>query len=422
LLYIDLAMTRRSRIVTQLIVAVLAIGAIGVFIYFQTRPGQAQLGAPGAPAAPPARAVPVLVAEVARRDVPVWLEGLGTVAAWQQVMVKPQVDGMLERVFFREGQRVKKGDLLAQIDPRPFLAQLHQAEGALARDLAQLQAGKLDLQRYYQLDKRDLITKQQVDQQAGAVGQTEGAVQVDRAQIESAKLNLDYAGIKAPLSGVTGFRLVDPGNLVRQTDPTGIVVLTQLDPAAVLLTLPQDDLPKVVAAQRRGPAVVEAWSRDGRSLLGKGKLVVIDNQINVSTSTLRLKAKVPNPDSILWPNQFVKARVLVDTERNALVLPASSVQRGPQGTFVYTVERDDTATVKPVEVGLTTAESVIIRKGVSAGDRVVIEGQNQLRPGAKVMPRPAAAATGTSPATGGKQDGGPAPPGQRPEGKRAGDR
>jgi multidrug efflux system membrane fusion protein len=332
------------------------------------------------------RAVPVLVEPVRRRTVPVWLEGLGTVSAWQQVTVRSQVDGRLERVFFKEGQRVRAGELLAQIDPRPFLVQLHQAEGALARDRAQLKAGKLDLDRYRQLADRRLIASQQLDQQRGTVGQAEGAVTVDLAAVESARLNLDYCKIRASTDGVVGVRLVDPGNFVRAADPGGLVVLTQLDPAAVFFTLPEDDLPRVTAAQRRGEVSVEAWSRDGASLLGKGKLIVVDNQINQATATLRLKAQLPNPDGKLWPNEFVKARLLVDTLESALVVPAAAVQRGPQGTFVYLVGPDNLAVMRKMDVALTIAEMAVVTD-LAAGDPVVIEGQSLLRPGARVQVR-----------------------------------
>ena len=372
-----------GRWILRIAIAAAAIAVIVVLVRSRThssssKPSQADN----------ARAVPVVTATVEKKDVPVWLEGLGSVAAWQQVTVRTQVDGKLEKVFFKEGQAVKKGEQLAQIDPRPFLVQLHQAEGALARDKAQLQASKLDLERYNELTERKLIAPQQVDQQRGAVGQAEGSVQVDQAAVESARLNLDYCQIRAPFDGVVGVRLVDPGNYVRAADAGGIVVLTQLDPAAVLFTLPEDDLPQVSSAQQRGEVPVEAWSRDGQKLLGKGTLAAVDNQINQATATLRGKAMLPNPNRLLWPNEFVKARVLVDTLAGARVAPAAAVQRGPQGTFVYVVE-GDTVQPKPVKVDLTTGELAVLGGGVQVGEVVVIEGQNQLRPGSKVQARPA---------------------------------
>ncbi|HJZ85412.1 MAG TPA: efflux RND transporter periplasmic adaptor subunit [Polyangia bacterium] len=378
--------TPRLRLLLRLSLGALAIGLVLALVYARSRPSGAQ-AATQRDAGATARAVPVLLAPVLRRDVPVWLEGLGTVAAWQQVTVRSQVDGRLEKVFFHEGQVVHRGELLAQIDPRPFLVQLHQAEGALARDRAQLESGKLDLSRYRELTKQKLIAPQQVDQQQGAVGQATGAVEVDLAAVESARLNLDYARIKAPLDGVVGVRLVDPGNYVRAADTSGLVVITQLDPAAVFLTLPEDDLPRVSAAQKRGEVAIETWSRDGQARLGTGTLVVVDNQINQATATLRLKAMLANPDRKLWPNQFVKARVLVDTRRGALVIPAAAVQRGPQGSFVYVVGSDKTASLRPVEIELISGDTAVLARGLEAGEQVVVEGQAQLRPGTPLVPR-----------------------------------
>jgi multidrug efflux system membrane fusion protein len=333
------------------------------------------------PAAAPA--VHVVLAPVEKRDVPVWLDGLGTVAAWQQVTVKPQVDGRLDSVAFREGQAVAKGDPLAQIDPRPFQVQLHQAEGNLARDQATVKNGKLNLERYKALVAEKLIAPQQADDQAAVVAQAEGALQADQAAIEAARLNLDYATVRAPFAGVVGVRLVDPGNMVRAADPTGLVVLTQLEPAAVLITLPQDQLEAVVSALHNGEVPVEIWSRDGARQLGAGTVYAIDNQIAAATGTVKVKAQAPNPDHKLWPNQFVKARLLVDTVRGALVVPAAAVQRGPQGVFVYVAAADQTVATKPVVVARTTGDQALVT-GVAAGDQVVVEGQSQLRPGAKI--------------------------------------
>ena len=338
-----------------------------------------------------ARVVPVTTATVERRDVPIWLDGLGNVAAWQQVTVRPQVDGRLDRVFFTEGQVVHRGQLLAQIDPRPFQAQLQQAEGALARDRAQLKGGAANLARYKQLASEKLIAQQQADDQAALVGQAEGAVHADEAAVQTARLNLDFAHVKSPIDGVVGVRQVDPGNLVRANDTTGLVVITQIDPSALFVTLPEDVLPQVTAAMQRGAVPCEAWSRDGATRLGAGTLFVIDNQINAATATLRLKCRVPNPARRLWPNQFVKARILVDTRRGATVVPPPALQRGPEGSFVYLVVGGK-AVARPVTVGLTTEDAAIIDKGVAPGDTIVVEGQAQLRPGAPVQAHPAAPA------------------------------
>lgn len=330
------------------------------------------------------RTVGVQVAKVEQKDLPIWLDGLGTVAAVQQVTVRPQVDGRLDKVLFKEGQAVKAGDVLAQIDPRPFQVALEQAQGALARDKAQLDTAKKSFVRYSELQKQNLVAAQQVEQYEAQVGQYEGALEIDQAQIDQAKLNLDYARIKSPLDGVTGVRLVDAGNLVHASDTTGIVVITAIDPAAVLFTVPQDRLTQISSALAKGDVKVEVGSRDGSQPLGEGTLAVLDNQVNQTTATLRLKAIIPNPHHVLWPNAFVKARMLVETRAGALVIPSVAVQHGPQGDFVYVVGQDMRAQMKPVTIELTTGDTSIVSSGVSAGEQVVIEGANQLRPGAKV--------------------------------------
>jgi multidrug efflux system membrane fusion protein len=293
-------------------------------------------------------------------------------------------------VLFREGQAVRAGQVLAQIDPRPFRVQLEQGQGALARDQAQLRAARLTLQRDEDLLRRKLIAQQDVDNQAAVVGQFEGAVRIDQAQIDSARLNLEYARITSPIEGVTGVRLVDPGNLVHPSDATGLVVLTQLDPVAVLFTLPQDYLPQVAQQMELSTLTVEAWSRDGNVKLGAGELLVIDNQINQNTATMRLKATFGNPQRLLWPNQFVKARLLLTVRKGAIVVPSTAVQRGPEGTFAYVVGADQTVQPRPIEVELTQGDLSAIARGLSPGEVVVSDGAAALRPGAKVAPRPAA--------------------------------
>jgi membrane fusion protein, multidrug efflux system len=373
------------------------------------------------------RVVPVLIAAAARRDIPISVEGLGSVTAYMTVNVRTQVDGRLERVAFREGQAVHRGDLLAQVDSRPFTIQLHQAEAALARDQAQLHGAELNLQRYETVVAQKLIPQQQVDDQRALTEQLKGTIRADQAQIENARLQLAYARITSPIDGVTGIRLVDPGNVVHAADANGIVVVTQLDPIAVLFTLPQDELARVVRAQgapgahgKAGagtPPVVEILDRDGNSdsAIAKGELALIDNQINQNTATLRLKAVFPNPAHQLWPNQFVKARLQLEVRKGVLVVPAAAIQRGPQGTFVYVVGDADKAVVKTVQVDSVVGADALLTSGVEQGERVITEGQNQLRPGARVSVRqPAGAATAS--------DGGrPHPGGKRPAGgqKRA---
>ncbi len=277
------------------------------------------------------------------------------------------------------------------IDPRPFQIVLHQGQAALARDQAQLHGAQRNLERYQAVIAEQLIPQQQVDDQRATVEQLQGAVQGDQAQIENARLQLDYTHIKSPIEGLTGVRQVDPGNLVHTADASGIVVVTQIDPIAVIFTLPQDDLPRVSRAQATGPLQVDALSRDGGGQpLATGKLEVVDNQINQTTATIRLKAIFPNPAApqhALWPNQFVKARLRLAVRKGALVIPAVAVQRGPQGTFVYVVGSDEKAAVRPVTVDTLQGDEALLSKGVQAGDAVVIEGQNQLRPGARVATR-----------------------------------
>ncbi len=366
-----------------LLLGVVVLAAAGWVV--RARLGVKPAASSGGPAAQAARPVPVVAAAVARRDVPIYLEGLGNVTAFKTVTVKTQVDGRLDQVFFREGQAVRQGQVLAQIDPRPFQIQLHQAEGALARDEAQLENARLNVSRDRQLVAGKLIAQQQLDTDVATAGQLEGAVEIDKATIETARLNLDYARITSPIDGVTGIRQVDPGNVVHASDAGGIVVITQLDPVAVLFTLPQDQLTPVSEQLTHGPLPVDAFARDGSTLLGSGQLALIDNQINQATSTIRLKAVVPNPRRLLWPNQFVNVRLRLTTQAGALVMPATALQRGPNGTFVYVIGSDMTAAPRPVEIGTRQGDIAIATHGVQEGERVVVDGQNQLKPGSRVV-------------------------------------
>jgi multidrug efflux system membrane fusion protein len=379
----------RERKVILIVVAVLAIAIVGFFVYRRTSQKKQATAQRDQAQQAAARAVPVVSAAVQLRDVPIYLDGLGNVSAFKTVTVRSQVDGRLDQVLFKEGQAVKAGELLARIDPRPFQNQLRQAQGALARDQAQLQAAKVNLERYRQLTAKKLIPAQQADDQAALVGQLDGSVQVDRATIQVAKLNLDYASITSPIEGVTGVRIVDPGNLVHAADANGLVVITQLDPISVLFSLPQDELPRVMRELQAGALAVEAWSRDGAQKLATGELALIDNQINAATATLRLKAVFPNPQRLLWPNQFVKARLLLTTRKNALVVPATVPQRGPDGTFAYVIQQDQTVQPRPIEVDHMEGDLAIVSKGLAEGEQVVVDGQNQLRAGSKVAARQA---------------------------------
>ncbi len=373
----------RDRRVIVFVAAAVLIAAIA-FVVHQRSKGAAAASARSEQQAAQ-RPVPVVAAQAQKKDVPIYLDGLGNVTAFKTVTVRSQVDGRLEQVLFREGQAVRVGEQIARIDPRPFLNQLHQAQGALSRDEAQLRSARLNLERYRALREQKLIAQQQVDDQEALVGQTEGAVQVDRSLIDAAKLNLDYANIRSPLEGVTGVRQVDPGNLIRATDPNGLVIITQLDPIAVIFSLPQDDLPRVMHELAQGPMEVEAWSRDGGIKLAAGRLALVDNQINAATSTMRLKAIFPNPQRLLWPNQFVKARLLLTTRKDALVVPSTVPQRGPEGTFAYVISPDQTVQPRPIELELTQGDLAIVARGLQPGELVVADGQSQLRPGSHVM-------------------------------------
>ena len=387
--------------------ALVGLAAVGCG---KNQEGAAAAG-PGAKGAAGAdRPIPVLVSEAVTRDVPIFLEGLGSVTAYKTVNVRSQVDGRLDKVVFREGQAVKHNEVIAEVDPRPFQILLLQGEAALTRDQAQLDGAKRDLDRYEAVGGQHLLPQQQIDDQRALVAQLTGTVQNDQATIKNAKLQLDYARIKSPIDGITGVRLVDQGNIVHAADATGIVVVTQMNPIAVLFTLPQDDLPDVAKQQAAGQLPVEARSRDGSQLLGTGTLELIDNQINQGTATMRLKAIFPNPERALWPNQFVKARLRLTVRKGALVIPAVAVQRGPQGAFVY-VAKGDEAELRNVGVERIEGEDALISQGLIAGEKVVREGQSLLRPGSKLALRESNGGGAGKP--GGGASGGDSAPGLR---------
>ncbi len=345
--------------------------------------GQSSPGRPGRPATP--RPVPVVGAAARVGDLGVYLTGLGTVTPVATVTVRSRVDGQLIDVAYREGQVVHQGDLLVQIDPRPFQVQLLQAEGQLAKDEAALKDARIDLERYQVLIAQDSIPRQQLDAQVAAVGQYEAALKSDQAQIESAKLNLTYSRITAPITGVVGLRLVDPGNIVHATDPGGLVVITQEQPIAVLFTIPGDQLPPVMQQMRRGrKLVVDAWDRDLQRKLAAGSLLAVDNQIDQATGTVRIKALFPNEDRALYPNQFVNARLLVDTIQQTVIVPTAAIQRSPQSTFVYVVKADNTVEMRNVAVQLSEGDETAVSKGLSAGEIVVVDGVDKLQPGSLV--------------------------------------
>jgi multidrug efflux system membrane fusion protein len=339
-------------------------------------------------ARPVNQGVPVVAQAARQGDQPVYLSGLGSVTAFNTVTVKSRVDGQLVKVAFEEGQLVHEGDPLAEIDPRPFEVQLTQAEGQMARDQAQLKDAKLTLARFHELFTQGVISKQELDNQEAQAGQYEGAVKADQGLIDNAKLQLAYCHVTAPISGRTGLRLLDVGNMVHANDQNGLVVITQLRPIAVLFAMPEDSLPAVMRKLNAGERLrVEAYDRAGRNQIATGSLLTVDNQIDETTGTTRFKAIFDNQDDALFPKQFVNVRLLLETKKDAIVVPAAAIQRGPQGTFVYVVKPDETVEVRPVAIGPTTGADVSVETGLAANEVVVVDGVDKLRAGSRVQVR-----------------------------------
>jgi membrane fusion protein, multidrug efflux system len=347
-----------------------------------------------APKAPPP-AVPVQAAPARRADVPIFLTALGNVQAFNTVTIHSRVDGQLQTVAFSEGQDVKAGDLLAQIDPRPFQATLDQATAKKAQDEAQLANARRDLDRYVRLAAQNAISRQTADTQRALVAQLDATVKGDQAAIESASVQLGYTTITAPIDGRTGIRQIDTGNIVHATDTNGLVVLTQLQPISVLFTLPEENLPDVSGEMQQGALQVIAMTGDEKTELDRGTLTLIDNQIDQTTGTMRLKATFPNPNHSLWPGQFVKVKLLLRTQRNALTVPSTAVQRGPQGLFAYVIKPDATVEMRPLKAEQLTATVAVISDGLQDGERVVTAGQYRLQPGTRVDVREQAAGAGS---------------------------
>lgn len=321
-------------------------------------------------------------------EIPIYFDGLGSVTAYYTVTVRSRVDGQLMNVTVHEGAFVQQGQLLAEIDPRPFQAQLEQAEGQMARDVATLENARLDLLRYETLVKQDAIPHQQLDTQRATVHQLEAAIKQDQASIDTARLQLVYAHITAPISGRIGLRLVDPGNIIHSSDTTGLLVITQLQPITVLFILPEDNLPPVLKKLRAGATLaVEAFNRDMSVHLASGYLKTPDNQIDPQTGTLRLKAVFANRQGVLYPNQFVNVRLLVERRRNAVIIPPVAIQRGQQGTFIYVVRSDGTVELRTVAIGVTESNSAEVTSGLRPGETVVTDSIDRLQPGAKVRIR-----------------------------------
>lgn len=366
---------------TRLVMGAAGIAAVALFAWLLA-PAHASPHHRDAPAS-----VAVNTAAVVRADVPIYLEGIGTVQAFYTVKVTAQVNGQLTDVAFHEGQQVARGQLLAQIDPRPFQAALDGARAALAKDDAQLADARKDLARYVYLEPKKLASQQQVDTQHAQVGELEAQTAADRAAIESAATQLSYTRITAPIAGRTGIRNVDPGNIVHAADTNGIVVLTQLQPITAIFTLPEDSLEPVAGAMAQGPVAVAALAQGQE--LGRGTVQLIDNQIDQTTGTIRLKAVFPNQKLELWPGQFINLRLLVRTDRNALTIPAAALQRGPDGMFVYIVRPDSTVAMQPVTVANDSESTAIVTQGLEVGQQVVTSNLFRLQPGApvRVLPR-----------------------------------
>jgi membrane fusion protein, multidrug efflux system len=371
------------RFILFLVMAACAGGAIAWYVSRDA----ATATAPARVATP--AGVPVLAGVSELRDVQLYLNGLGTVQAFNTVTVKARVDGQIDKIAFVEGQDVKAGDVLAQIDPRPLQAALAQAVANKASDEAKLANAKLDLQRFSSLVTREFATRQSVDTQTAMVAQFQAAIQGDQAMIDNARVQLGYTTITAPINGRTGVRLVDQGNIIHAGDAGGIVVITQLQPISVIFTLPQDALDEVHAEMANGQLKVIALKRDDKTVIDEGTLALVDNQIDQTAGTMRLKATFPNPKNALWPGEFVNARLMLGVRRGVVTTPAPVVQRGPNGTYAYVIKPDDTAEMRPIKVLQIRDGIAVIDEGIAAGERVVVDGQYKLKPGVRVEATPA---------------------------------
>ena len=363
------------------VVVVVIVGVVG-WRWFGATPATAD--APPAAVKAPA-GIPIDAVAAAKKTVPIYVSGLGTVQAFNTVTVTARVDGQLQKVNFTEGQEVKKGDVLAQIDPRPYKAALDQAIAKKAQDEAQLANSQRDLKRYTELAQKEFASRQQVDTTSAQSAQLTAAIQGDQAAIDSAKIQLDYTTITSPIDGRTGLRLIDEGNIIRAAGTAGIVVITQLHPISVIFTLPQDDLPRISQAMAAGAVQVSALSRDNKTELDSGKVALIDNQIDPATGTMKLRANFDNPHDALWPGEFVNARVKLRDQADALTIPSAAVQRGAKGFFAYVVKPDNTVDARPLKISEDNGTIAIVDDGLAEGDQVVTRGQYRLEPGAHVQ-------------------------------------
>jgi multidrug efflux system membrane fusion protein len=367
-----------KRTLTITLIALAAVLA-GASLWFFAKNRQ-----PVVAAAPVLAAVPVVAATVTGKDVPIYLRGIGTVIAYNTDVVRSQIQGQIVQIAFTEGQTVKAGDLLAQIDPRPYQAQIEQFTANRNRDQAQLTNAEANLSRYTKLGDKGYATPQLIETQKAQVAQLQAAVQADQAQIDGANVQLSYTRLTSAIPGITGVRQIDIGNVIHPTDPNGLVVVTQIEPISLLFTLPQTDLPAIQEQQAKGPLKVIAYSQDNKIKLDEGRLLLVNNEIAGTTGTIQLKAEFPNPEHRLWPGQLVNARLLLETRKDALTVAGSAVQQGPNGSYVYVVTPGQTAALRPVHVAQISDGQALIDQGLKAGDVVVVDGQYRLKEGSRV--------------------------------------
>jgi multidrug efflux system membrane fusion protein len=366
----------RKRLVILAVILAAAAG-IGLTIEYAT-------GARPPAAAPAPAAIPVVAGTVSSHDVPIYLSGVGTVIAYNNVVVRSQITGQLTQIAFTQGQTVHAGDLLAQIDPRPYQAQVDQATANRDRDQAQLANAQANLDRYTPLQAKGYATSQLVDTQKAQIAQLQATVKSDEALIENANINLGYTRLTAPIDGVTGIRQVDNGNIIHPTDPAGLVDVTQIQPISVIFTLPEQDFTEIQAQMAKGPLTVMAYSQDDKTELDQGKLALIDNQIVQTTGTIRLRADFPNAQRHLWPGELVNARLLIDTRHGGLTISSSAIQQGPDGPYVYAIDADGNAQMRPVKISQVSGGQALVDTGLTANEAVVVDGQYRLQPGAHV--------------------------------------
>jgi multidrug efflux system membrane fusion protein len=376
----------KRRFPLMMVVIVLMLIVVGVIVWRQMSQGGASKNAAGSMRGANMGPVPVKIGTVAQKDVPVYLDGIGTVQAFNSVTLRSRVDGQLEKLGFEEGQDIKTGDLVAQIDPAPFRTVLEQAQAKKTQDESQLQMSEIELRRNLVLFTNKIVSQDALDTNRATINQLTAVVKSDQASIDNAQVQLNYTTIKSPIDGRTGIRQVDVGNIVHANDTNGVVVVTQLKPISISFTIPEQNLGDIQEQFAKGGLKVLAVDRDNKTVLDEGKLSVVDNQIDPSTGTIRMKATFPNPNLRLWPGQFANVRLLLKVRTNAVVVPASVVQRGPEGSYAFVSDEDMTVQMRPVKVGFIEDQDAVIDSGLNAGEKVVVDGQYKLQPGSKIRP------------------------------------